>query len=1219
MANNTKQQAINTFTGGLNTDLHPLTTPNDILTDCINGTVITYNGNEYILQNDMGNYKLDKAKLYADYIPIGIKEYGNIIYIVSYNPIDKKCQIGSYPSPQTLFDNSEYGSKNENYQGVPTYTLDLNWTWPTNTKWLLSDGIVNIGSTKEDPTGDYNKDVLFTNTKPNQNLRVFFPADGLDLKDTFLNPGDKYYLKKEEGEDSHWKFQRCEYYTLTESKEALPIEEGLVISDPNDYAPEKLRNVTWETPGWLAYKPSLIEPASFDLYLTDIKIPSFLTSTSTRQTGEGTGELSFNVQGQLTINTTGDWKDYYDNLKVYFDYSYAGGSWENNWDNGSHINSEEKGIPTNYGNTIDILTFNNKKSLDISKEDIENNKTVIIRATPYIIDDIYGIVYDNLAVTYTINLGELYSINEIETFSVYKYLSDDEGVTINFSIISPTSNLSQITCKYRIHDISEKFVGVGENATDYTDIDSLNLLGQNVLSINYGTDENLSWFKKENIYVFELAFFNISDWNNYIIEKEKGGKIELPSPIYQTAEFLITSSVLNDFYTSDDQYQLISLKRWTNNIKKYVEINKEVHFGELTNIDSYCRYAKVFNPSSIFDKDYYLTIDDSSWKINDPEDPSVALTSKDTETLRDAAVSSIIDSEKNISASTHYGSIGAYVGNLPINIYTPVVLNNTGIWKENKWKTDVTYTVKNSTNATTLEKSYSSKTLTLEVGRDVEDSSIYIVNARGIFNLYNADLYNGNGYKRWYLYRNLTYLKEICDTWIQNVINEQQPTLTEDVKDNLSKLKVLKNNSGIISENERRAITYLQSSSSSNRRKLYLMLKSASDYNFSSFTLKGHYYDNHDGEVLSKDWPTITDFDNYFSRRLTSNYTFIPVYFDTNTRGGNGGEKRIWTFPDKSTPWHSSGDCRNSAGFAILCKDGGTISVALIQAFGPIDNPPYAGTFYTGSDGSSTSQMLITSNTKASSSYISKNMLWNFAMYMLVLGVQIYGVYDLEPKSRSIIGNRDQISIYDSDEKYTITYKRSDLLDSITYKGINFLSEESLEKIEPESFISSIIKKGSYKMSFNNIIGGEKDKYQFVKTNLLTNSLSGSYNFPFTLTNLDIIHSDFIHKLDTSLQKIIAEFIVSQSYNDNTVLCDLNTDTRISRYLKGLVSNFTFEYKNNKGYIYYKGLPESTFGGRYDDRYFNDIRYLEWTNIEWSDLHEGFKLSSAFLETELNS
>lgn len=140
----------------------------------------------------MGNYKLDKAKLYADYIPIGIKEYGNIIYIVSYNPIDKKCQIGSYPSPQTLFDNSEYGSKNENYQGVPTYTLDPDWTWPTDPNSLISDGIVNLKGTSENPATD----VLFTNTKPNQNLRVFFPADSLDLKDTFLNPGDKYYLKK---------------------------------------------------------------------------------------------------------------------------------------------------------------------------------------------------------------------------------------------------------------------------------------------------------------------------------------------------------------------------------------------------------------------------------------------------------------------------------------------------------------------------------------------------------------------------------------------------------------------------------------------------------------------------------------------------------------------------------------------------------------------------------------------------------------------------------------------------------------------------------------------------------------------------------------------------------------------------------------------------------------------------------------------------------------
>lgn len=1209
MTNNTKQQVTNTFTGGLNTDLHPLTTPNDVLTDCINGTVITYNGNEFILQNDMGNYKLKRAILPADYIPIGIKEYGNIIYIVSYNPINKNCQVGSYPSPQTLFDNTDYGSKNENYQGIPIYTLNSNWSWPTNPNYLLSDGIVNSETPNADPIGDYNTDVLFTNTKPNQNLKIFFPEDTLDIKSTFLNPGDKYYLKKDETEDSHWKFQKCEYYTLTESKAALKIKDGLVISDSTDYSPEKLKNVTWETPGWLGYKPTIIEPTSFDLYLTDVQIPAFLIESSD---GKETGELSFNVQGQLTINTTDEWKSYYNNLKVYFDYSYAGEEWKNDFKQGSHINSEEGNNPTNYGNTIDILTFNNNHSIEISKEDINNNKTVIIRATPYIIDNQYGIVYDNLAVTYTINLGELYKINEIEVFDIYKYISDDDEITINFSITSPTSNLNQITCKYRIHDINSDFSGVERNS-GYKDINSLNLLGQNILTIDYETSD-INWFKKENIYVFELAFFNILEWNKYV-----NNEITNPIPVYQAAEFLITSSVLNDFYSSDNKFQLITLKRWTDNIKKYINVNKDVTFGELTDINKYCRYTKIFNPLSIFDKDYYVTFDETSWKINNPEDPSATLTSENTETLREEAVQYIVGDDKNTSASTYYGSLGTYIGKLPIKLASPIILNNTGLWSNCTWKTNVMYTVKNSKETANLEKIYSSDTLTLKSGDVVEDKSIYIVNTRGIFNLYNIDTYNGNTYKRWYLYRNLTYLNEICNTWIQSVLDENKAIITGKLKKTLTKLKDLKNNLGIVSLDERRAITYLQSSSSANRARFYLMLKSASDYNFQSFTLIGHYYDNHDGEVISKEWPSITDFDNYFSRRLTSNYTFIPVYFDTNTRGGNGGERRIWTFPDRNTPWHSSGNCRGSAGFAILCKDGGVVSVALIQAFGPVDDPQYAGTFYTGSDGSSTTKLLVTNGIKDNPSYISNNMLLNFAMFMLMLGVQVYGVYDLEPKTQNIISNRDQISIYTTNEKHTISYKRTDVLNTIMYKGINLLSKESLNSINTSNFISSVLNKSSYKMSFNNIIGEESNKFESSNSTITTNSLSGDYIFPYTLTTLDVIHSDFIHSLDIALQNKITKFINSQSYTNNTVLCDLDAETNISRYLKGLVSKLTFEYKNNKGYIYYNGLPGNTFGGRYGNRYFNNIRYLEWTNIEWSDLHEGFELSTEFLETELKS
>ena len=107
VADQSKSGQVNSFTGGLNTDLHPMLQPNDTLTDCVNGTLITYNGNENMLQNDMGNYELDGAKLPVNYMPIGVKEYGGILYIVAYNPLTKRTQIGSYPSPRVTFDGAK--------------------------------------------------------------------------------------------------------------------------------------------------------------------------------------------------------------------------------------------------------------------------------------------------------------------------------------------------------------------------------------------------------------------------------------------------------------------------------------------------------------------------------------------------------------------------------------------------------------------------------------------------------------------------------------------------------------------------------------------------------------------------------------------------------------------------------------------------------------------------------------------------------------------------------------------------------------------------------------------------------------------------------------------------------------------------------------------------------------------------------------------------------
>lgn len=102
-----KAEAINTFNKGMVMDLHPLVTPNDTLTNCLNGTLITFNGNENVLQNDMGNGKVDSAQLPEGYIPVGTAELGGIIYIASYNPLTNKSQIGSFPSPERNISSEE--------------------------------------------------------------------------------------------------------------------------------------------------------------------------------------------------------------------------------------------------------------------------------------------------------------------------------------------------------------------------------------------------------------------------------------------------------------------------------------------------------------------------------------------------------------------------------------------------------------------------------------------------------------------------------------------------------------------------------------------------------------------------------------------------------------------------------------------------------------------------------------------------------------------------------------------------------------------------------------------------------------------------------------------------------------------------------------------------------------------------------------------------------
>lgn len=98
------QNTTNVFLKGMTTDMHPLTISQQEYTDALNATLVTFNGNEQMMQNDMGNTKIQDSKtgnimsLREGFIPVGLKEHGGVMYIASVNS-DGDGEIGTIPSP----------------------------------------------------------------------------------------------------------------------------------------------------------------------------------------------------------------------------------------------------------------------------------------------------------------------------------------------------------------------------------------------------------------------------------------------------------------------------------------------------------------------------------------------------------------------------------------------------------------------------------------------------------------------------------------------------------------------------------------------------------------------------------------------------------------------------------------------------------------------------------------------------------------------------------------------------------------------------------------------------------------------------------------------------------------------------------------------------------------------------------------------------------------
>lgn len=226
-----KADQTNTFQEGVLMDLNPLIMPDNTMTSALNATLMTMNGNENVLQNDMGNGRVETAYLPKGYIPLGSTSFGGIIYVVSYNPLTNKSQIGSFPSPERNISSSEVS-------GMSATNISNN-----DFGWM---------DAKEGATKYYIKKII------NQDL-IFYPGDKFIVySDNVASNYEKFY-KEDDYTDLVKSIQtsRLDYLSLL----ALKQQNGEEISNKYD-----INKAIWE----LANKGVTVSD-NFKTYKVDIE------------------------------------------------------------------------------------------------------------------------------------------------------------------------------------------------------------------------------------------------------------------------------------------------------------------------------------------------------------------------------------------------------------------------------------------------------------------------------------------------------------------------------------------------------------------------------------------------------------------------------------------------------------------------------------------------------------------------------------------------------------------------------------------------------------------------------------------------------------------------------------------------------------------------------------------------------------------------------------
>ena len=568
-----RKETVNTFTDGLISDLNPINTPNTVLTDCLNGTLITYDGNEYSLQNDKGNFPLKDCKLQENYIPVGVKEYGDILYIVSYNPITKHVQIGSYPSPETIFDEFDIQG---NDSSATTY--DNNLSYIVDSLWDQID------------LSPYNGEINYSElTEKLEELKLFYGPTPENYK---INPGDKYKVHVTDGAANNPEalqslnlgyFQGLEFYIFDENRKPYDITKNI---EPNT---EDFVYTNWKVPGYMATKLRFGKVDDFKVNVRKIIVPTYSISGQ-----NAIKELSLNFQYFISDYLYNDDINLAKNsLKITIDI-YKNGS---DTAEGSEVSSISNYIDLKNG----TLCYYSDWTLPSSYTFLSTD-TIELVITPYVTDGPMGsraVLYDQFRRTLKFDLSQKGNVSDFEIGEgVWRYTVDNQLILyFDTAGVQETSVFAQdVELQYKIKRVSElitsEAIAAWENdTTGWNIVYDWNVIGDSILKIDF--DPWTGSIQSDKLYAEDYYYITF----RFIDPDAPANSNVLRKGITKT---ILATELLNG--NSSKRYDQIYFDEWINNYPDHIK-NKYVNVS--ASIDQN-------NQTTFIDKSAYYNI----WKSN---------------------------------------------------------------------------------------------------------------------------------------------------------------------------------------------------------------------------------------------------------------------------------------------------------------------------------------------------------------------------------------------------------------------------------------------------------------------------------------------------------------------------------------------------------------------------------------------------------------------------